>query len=171
MKELARWAGLKVFATASRPETSEWCTKLGADVILNHRNNLFEELQAGDTESVDSIFCTTQMERHWKVMSECIRPQGRVVLIDDPVNPVDITLFKQKSVSIAWEFMYTRSMFQTEDIASQGKLLTTVANLLNDGTLVTTRQETLRDLTVENIRAMHVKQESGKMIGKQVLVL
>jgi NADPH:quinone reductase-like Zn-dependent oxidoreductase len=92
-------------------------------------------------------------------------------LIDDPVHPVDITLFKQKSVSIGWEFMYTRSMFQTDDIASQGKLLTTVANLLNDGTLVTTRQETLRGLTVENIRAMHVKQESGKMIGKQVLVL
>ena len=169
--QLARWSGLKVFATASRPETREWCAKLGADVILNHRNNLFKELQAADIECVDSIFCTTQMERHWKVMSECIRPQGRVVLIDDPATPVDITLFKQKSVSIAWEFMYTRSMFQTEDIASQGKLLTTVANLLNDGTLVTTRQETLQGLTVENIRAMHVKQESGKMIGKQVLVL
>jgi NADPH2:quinone reductase len=169
--QLARWAGLKVYATASRPETNEWCQKLGADVILNHQNNLFEELQAADAEFVDAIFCTTQMERHWKVMSECIRPQGRVALIDDPVNPVDITLFKQKSVSIAWEFMYTRSMFQTEDIASQGKLLTTVASLLNDGTLVTTRQETLKGLTVENIRAMHVRQESGKMIGKQVLVI
>ncbi len=74
-------------------------------------------------------------------------------------------------VGITYVCVYTRSMFQTEDIASQGKLLTTVANLLNDGTLVTTRQKTLKGLTVENIRAMHVRQESGKMIGKQVLVI
>ena len=169
--QLARWSGFKVYATASRPETNQWCQKLGAHVILNHRNDLFEELKATETECVDAIFCTTQMERHWKAMSECICPQGRIVLIDDPVNPLDITIFKQKSVSISWEFMYTRSMFQTEDMAEQQKLLAAVSGLLDDGVLVTTRQETFYGLTVENIRTMHVKQESGKMIGKQVLVL
>lgn len=169
--QLARWSGLKVFATASRAETRDWCRKLGADVLLNHRQDLFQELREHGADGVDSLFCTTQMERHWQAMSECIRPQGRIVLIDDPVGPVDITLFKQKSVSIAWEFMYTRSMFQTEDIASQGKLLATVAKLLDKGTLVSTRQETVSGLTAENIRAMHVRQESGTMIGKQVLVL
>lgn len=169
--QLACWSGFKVYATASRPETDQWCQKLGAHVILNHRNDLFQELKATKTEFVDAIFCTTQMERHWKAMSKCICPQGRIVLIDDPVNPLDITVFKQKSVSIAWEFMYTRSMFQTEDMAAQEKLLAAVAGLLDDGILVTTRQETFHGLTAENIRAMHVKQESGKMMGKQVLVL
>jgi NADPH:quinone reductase-like Zn-dependent oxidoreductase len=43
--QLARWAGLKVFATASRTETVDWCKNLGADIILNHRNNLYEELK------------------------------------------------------------------------------------------------------------------------------
>ena len=169
--QLAHWAGLKVLATASRPETAEWCTNLGADKILNHRNSLFEELKATGTDSVDAIYCTTQMERHWQAMAECIRPQGRIVLIDDPVNALDITVFKFKSVSIAWEFMYTRSMFETDDMAEQGKLLATVAGLLDDGTLVTTRQKTLSGLTPENIQAMHIKQESGAMMGKQVLVL
>ena len=169
--QLARWAGLKVFATSSRPETVDWCKKLGVDTTLNHRNNLYEELKAAGTDSVDAIFCTTQMERHWQAMAECIRPQGRIVLIDDPVEPVDITVFKFKSVSIAWEFMYTRSMFATEDIAEQGKLLATVAGLLDEGTLVTTRQKALEGLTPENIQAMHIKQESGTMMGKQVLVL
>jgi len=169
--QLAHWAGLKVFATASRPETVDWCRNLGADTILNHRNNLYEELKATGIESVDAIFCTTQMERHWEVMSECIRPQGRIVLIDDPVDSVDITLFKFKSVTISWEFMYTRSMFETDDMSAQGKLLTTVAGLLDEGTLVTTRQKTVTGLTPENIQAMHIKQESGTMMGKQVLVL
>ena len=169
--QLARWAGLKVFATASRPETVDWCKNLGADTVLNHRNNLHEELQSAGTDSVDAIFCTTQMERHWKAMAECIRPQGHVVLIDDPVEPIDITAFKFKSVTISWEFMYTRSMFETGDITEQGKLLSAVAKLLDEGTLVTTRQKTLTGLTPENIQAMHIKQESGTMMGKQVLVL
>ena len=169
--QLARWAGLEVFATASRPETADWCKKLGANTILNHRNSLGEELKGAEVDSVDTIFCTTHMETHWKAMAECIRPQGHIVLIDDPVKPLDITLFKAKSVSISWEFMYTRSMFGTEDMCEQGKLLSTVAGLLNDGTLTTTRQKTVTGLTPENIQAMHIKQESGTMMGKQVLVL
>ena len=160
-----------MFATASRTETVDWCRNLGADVILNHRNNLYEELKAAGTDSVDAIFCTTQMERHWKVMAECIRPQGHIVFIDDPIELIDITVFKFKSVTLSWEFMYTRSMFKTNDMSEQGKLLSTVAGLLDDGSLVTTRQKTLTDLTPENIQAMHIKQESGTMMGKQVLVL
>ena len=168
--QLARWAGLKVFATASRPETVDWCKNLGADVTLNHRNSLYEELKATGTDSVDAIFCTTQMEMHWQVMSECIRPQGHIVFIDDPVDSIDITVFKLKSVTLSWELMYTRSMFETDDMPEQGKLLSTVAGLLDEGTLVTTRQKTLTGLSPENIQAMHIKQESGTMMGKQVLI-
>lgn len=169
--QLARWAGLKVFASASRTETVDWCKNLGADIILNHRNSLYEELKATGTESVDTIFCTTQMEKHWKVMAECIRPQGHIVFIDDPVDSLDITVFKLKSATLSWELMFTRSMFETDDMSEQGKLLSTVAGLLDEGTLVTTRQKTLAGLTPENIQAMHIKQESGTMMGKQVLIL
>ena len=169
--QLAHWAGLKVFASASRTETADWCKNLGADIILNHKNSIYDELKATGTDSVDAIFCTTHMETHWKAMAECIRPQGRIVLIDDPVNSLDLTVFKFKSVTISWEFMYTRSMFETDDMSAQRKLLSTVAKLLDEGTLVTTRQKTLTGLTPENIQAMHIKQESGTMMGKQVLVI
>lgn len=168
--QLARWAGLKVYATASRSDTIDWCKKLGADTIFNHRNDLHDELKAAGTDMVDAIFCTTQMDSHWTAMAQCIRPQGRIVLIDDPANALDITLFKFKSVSISWEFMYTRSMFKTEDMEMQGQLLKIVAYLLDTGTLVSTRQKTLNGLTPENIQSMHIKQESGTMMGKQVLV-
>jgi len=76
-----------------------------------------------------------------------------------------------ESITISWEFMYTRSMFETDDMSEQGKLLSTVAGLLDEGTLVTTRQKTLTGLTPGNIQAMHIKQESGTMMGKQVLIL
>lgn len=169
--QLAHWAGLKVFATASRPETVEWCRKLGADVTLNHSNPLDEELKATGTDGVYAIFCTTRTERHWQAMAECIRPQGGILIIDDPGKAPDIKLFKKKSVALLWEFMFTRSMYQTDDIAEQGKLLARVAGLLDDGILVSTRQEILSGLTPENIQAMHVKQKSGTMKGKQVLVV
>ncbi len=169
--QLARWAGLKVYATASRTETVDWCRQLGADTILNHRNNLYDELEATGAESVDAIFCTTQMEKHWQAMAECIRPQGHIVIIDDPEGEIDITALKMKSVTLSWEFMYTRSMFTTDDMSEQGKLLSTVAMLLNKGILVTTRQQTFTGLTPENIQTMHIKQESGTMMGKQVLAL
>ena len=159
-----------MFATASRAETIEWCKNLGAETILNHRNSLYEELKATGTDSVDAIFCTTQMERHWKVMAECIRPQGYIVLIDDPVDSLDITVFKLKSVTLSWELMFTRSMFETDDMSEQGKLLSTVAGLLDEGILVTTRQKTLTGLSPENMQSMHIKQESETMMGKQVLI-
>ncbi len=169
--QLARWAGLRVYATASREETEKWCRDLGADVILNHRNDLADELKASGTETVDAIFCTTQMERHWRAMADCIRPQGGIVLIDDPAEPVDITLLKAKSAALHWEFMYTRSMFKTDDMDEQGKLLSRVASLLDAGDIKTTRKMTLHGLSPENIRDMHIRQESGTMIGKQVLAL
>lgn len=169
--QLAKWSGLKVFATASRPETTKWCKKMGADHILNHSNDLFEELKSTETEFVDTIFCTTQMEKHWEAMAKVIAPQGKIALIDDPTGPVDIRIFKQKSVSLCWEFMYTRSMFNTDEISDQGEILSKVSNLLNIGILHSTRQITFQGLTPENIQKMHLNQESGSMIGKQVLAL
>lgn len=169
--QLARWAGIKVIATASRPETTAWCAKLGAELVLNHQNSLDQELKSAKVDGVDAVFCTTQVEKHWTAMAACIRPQGHVVLIDDPAGALDIRLFKTKSVTLAWEFMYTRSMFQTKDIAEQGALLSAVAGLLDEGSLVTTRQKTLKGLTPENIQAMHISQESGTVIGKQVLIV
>ncbi|WP_031485035.1 zinc-binding alcohol dehydrogenase family protein [Maridesulfovibrio frigidus] len=168
--QLAHWAGLTVYSTASRPDTETWCKSLGADFVINHRNNILEELVASGAKDVDAILCTTHLESHWQAMSECIRPQGRVAFIDDPENNLDITLFKRKSVSLTWEFMYTRSMFQTDDMAEQGKLLARVSELLECGTIKSTCSETLTGLTAENIQKMHIRQETGTMIGKQVLV-
>ncbi len=169
--QLAHWAGLTVYATASRQETVDWCKNMGANHVLNHRNDLFEQLRATGAAAVDAIFCTTHMEQHWHGMAECIRPHGRITLIDDPTNPLDITVFKRKSVSISWEFMFTRSMFATSDMDEQGKILEAVANLLDHGAIVTTRRKTWTGLTAENIRHMHLEQESGTMVGKQVLLL
>lgn len=169
--QLASWAGLTVYATASRADTVDWCKSLGAGHVINHRNSLSDELSTVGAKEVDAVLCTTHLENHWNAIAESVRPQGKVAFIDDPENPLDLTIFKMKSITLVWEFMYTRSMFQTEDMDEQGKLLARVSTLLEAGAIKSTCSETLTGLTAENIQQMHIKQESGSMIGKQVLVV
>ena len=169
--QLANWAGLTVYATASREESAKWCRTLGAKNVINHHTSLSQELSAIGVPHVDAILCTTHLEQHWRPMAECIRPQGKVAFIDDPLTPLDITVFKTKSVSLHWELMFTRSMFQTEDMPEQGRILHRIATLLEEDFLTSTRSETLYGLTAENIQKMHLKQESASMKGKQVLLL
>ena len=74
-----------------------------------------------------------------------------------------------KSVSFSWELMYTRSMFNTEDIARQHDILNHVADLLDSGIIKSTLTTTLEGFTVENLKLAHKMQESGKTIGKTVI--
>jgi len=119
---------------------------------------------------VDAIYCTTHLEEHWLAMSQVIAPQGRICMIDDPDAALDIRLFKQKSVRLCWEFMYTRSMFQTADMKRQGMILEHVARLIDAGRVRTTLAKTIEGLSVESVQSAHLQQRSGKMVGKQVIV-
>jgi len=57
--------------------------------------------------------------QHYDEIVESLALQGKFGLIDDPQLPLDIKKMKMKSISLHWEFMYTRSMFSTDDIETQ----------------------------------------------------
>jgi NADPH:quinone reductase-like Zn-dependent oxidoreductase len=65
--------------------------------------------------------------------------------------------------------MYTRSLFQTDDILEQHKLLTETARLVEQGIIKTTLQQNLGQINAENLIQAHRLVESGKAIGKVVL--
>ena len=167
--QLAKLAGLKVMATASRPETVAWVEVLGADVVLNHHLPLPEQLAAAGHPEVDYIALFTAPDPYWPALVKMIRPMGRIVGIVDAKAPVDLTLLKIKSASFAWEFMFARSMYQSPDMAAQGALLSEVAALVDAGKLRTTLTETLSPIHAANLRTAHAKLESGRTIGKLVL--
>jgi NADPH2:quinone reductase len=164
-------AGLRVIATASRPETVQWCQEMGADKVINHHNLLLDELKAQGENGVDYIFCTAGTAQHWHSMADVINPQGRICLIVDSESnqPLNINLFKAKSVTIAWEFMFTRARFQTADMGAQGDLLNQTAKLLDKSVLRHTMTEHGGALTAANLRQAHERLESAKMHGKLVL--
>lgn len=158
-------AGLTVIATASRPESIAWCKEQGADFVVNHKN-LVEEVRNAGFQYVDFILDFVDTNFYWDIMAELIKPQGHIASITGSVEPVVLNKLKGKSVSFSWELMYTRSMFETDDIQEQHNILNKTADLLDEGILKHTLKETLIGLTAENFKKAHQKLESGTTIGK-----
>jgi zinc-binding alcohol dehydrogenase family protein len=167
--QLAKIAKLHVIATASRPESQAWCREMGADAIIDHTQSIPEKLQELGWPMVDYIFNTNQTDLHWGAMCEAIKPQGRICGIVDTVESVDLNALKPKSATFVWEFMFTRSMYQTEDMIEQHQLLTQIAEWVDRQKIQSTLTETLSPINAANLRTAHAKLESGRMIGKLVL--
>ena len=169
LTQLARQlTGLKVIGSASRPETQAWVRELGADVIVDHRQPLSEALKQAGIDAVTHVASLTQTDQHLAQLVEALAPQGKLALIDDP-KTLDIALLKRKSLSLHWEFMYTRSLFETPDMIEQHHLLNRVAELIDAGTLRTTVGEHFGTINASNLRRAHTLLESGKSKGKIVL--
>ena len=162
-------AGLKVIATASRPETVNWCKKLGADVVVNHKN-LVEEVRNAGFKYVDFILDLVDVNQYWDAMCELIKPQGHIASITGSATPVALNKLKSKSASFSWELMYTRSTFQTDDMIEQHHILNRAATLFDNGTLTSTLNNTLHGFTAANLKEAHRLLESGKAIGKTVIL-
>ncbi|MEG9529274.1 MAG: zinc-binding alcohol dehydrogenase family protein [Hyphomicrobiales bacterium] len=159
---------LTVIATASRPETAQWCRDLGAHHVVDHSRPLAAEVAALGLGAPGLVFSTTNTDAHLAAIVDLIAPQGRLALIDDPER-LDVGLLKRKSLSLHWEFMFTRSMFATADIAAQGALLDEVARLVDAGRLRTTLGEHYGRIDAANLRRAHALIESGRAKGKIVL--
>ncbi|MFA4133848.1 MULTISPECIES: zinc-binding alcohol dehydrogenase family protein [unclassified Brevibacillus] len=172
--QLAKLAGLTVIGTASRPESIQWAKGLGADFIINHNNPFLPQLKEVGIDAVDYILCLNDTVQHLENMAEVIVPQGKICAIV-PANKttwagsLKMDLLFSKSVTFVWEFMFTRSLFHTDDMIKQHQLLNELADLIDDGKIKTTLTERLEPIHAANLRLAHEKLESGRTIGKIVL--
>ncbi|WP_233887507.1 zinc-binding alcohol dehydrogenase family protein [Paraburkholderia flagellata] len=159
---------LTVIGTASRPETSKWVSELGAHHVIDHTKPLSHELKRIGMEGVDYIASLNQTDRHFDEIVASINPQGNIALIDDP-ELFDFRKLKRKSVALHWEFMYTRSMFDTKDQIRQHELLNRMATLIDEGVLRTTLNESFGTINAANLRRAHELVETNRSRGKLVL--
>ncbi len=170
MIQLARaLSRVTVIGTASRPDTAEWVRELGAHHVIDHRRPLAEALREAGIESVTHAASLTHTDQHYAQIVEALAPQGRLGLIDDPAHPLDVLALKRKSLSLHWELMFTRSLYRTEDMAEQGRLLDQVADLVDAGRLRSTLGEHYGIINAANLKRAHALLESGRARGKIVL--
>ena len=165
--QLAKLAGLKVIATASRPESVATCLRFGADLTVDHSSALLPQLEAVGHREIRFIANFASTTHYWEQMAEIIAPLGRIALIVEPERPLDFGgLYKEKSVSVSWEFMFTRTRFNTEDMSRQGYILREIARLVSVGHLQTTLDRTLSPICADTLKRAHEMIESGHTTGK-----
>jgi zinc-binding alcohol dehydrogenase family protein len=165
-KALAR---LTVIATASRPESEKWVRDLGADHVVDHRRELAPQLQALGIPEVDHVFCLSDIEPYVPQFASVIAPQGKICAIVGTQKPLALGQLMAKSVTFAWELMFTRPAYETADMIVQHAILDEAAALFEAGTLRTTMTTNLGPITAANLRRAHALLEGGRTIGKIVL--
>ncbi|MCL1936041.1 MAG: zinc-binding alcohol dehydrogenase family protein [Defluviitaleaceae bacterium] len=167
--QLAKWAGLTVIATSSRQETTDWCKKMGADHTVDYKKNIVEQVRELGFENVDYILISHSTEKYFETCAELIAPLGYIVSIEEIYENLPMDLIRRKSVTFAWELMFTKHLFNTE-IYSQGEILAKLSNLFENKELVSTVvAEITTGINATNLRAAHKMLESGKTIGKVVV--
>ncbi len=167
--QLARQlTGLTVIATASRPESKAWLEELGAHHVISHKESLSEQIQALGLGEVDHVVSLNQTEAHLGEIVKALKPQGQFGLIDDP-EALNVRALKSKCLSLHWEFMFTRSMYETDDMSAQQALLNQVAQLIDQGVLKSTLGLHAGAINAANLRQAHEQLETGSTIGKIVL--
>lgn len=169
MTQLARkLTRLTVIGTASRPASQQWVKELGAHHVIDHSKPLTEELARIGIAQVTHVASLNNTQEHYQQLINALQPHGKLALIDDPES-LDALPLKVKSISLHWEFMFTRSMFTTRDIIEQHNLLTRVAQLIDQGVLKTTLGEHFGTINAANLRKAHALLESQRAVGKIVL--
>jgi zinc-binding alcohol dehydrogenase family protein len=163
-----RLTALTIIATASRPETRQWCLDLGAHAVVDHSQPMQPQIDALQLPPLALIASLVGTEQHFPALVEILAPQGKIALIDDPaaLNPM---LLKPKSASLHWEAMFARSSYQTADMIAQHDLLDEVAGLIDAGVLRTTLEHSFGPINAANLKRAHARLESGQSIGKIVL--
>jgi NADPH:quinone reductase-like Zn-dependent oxidoreductase len=139
---------------------------------VDHRGDLPAQVAALGAPPCTHVAILSGTAANLPAVAEVVAPQGAIGLIDDP--PLDAAaqgVLKRKSVSVHWEFMFTRPMARTPDMGAQGAILGRVAALVDQGHLRTTVTRDMGRMSADTLRAAHAAIESGRGIGKVVLTV
>jgi len=167
--QLARRAGLQVIASASRPESQAWVKGLGADAVVDHSQPIGPQLDALGLDTVEAIANFHDTAAYWPLMAKRIRPRGAIVALVSSSGPLDLNLLKSKSVRFSWEYMFTRSEYQTADMAEQGAILDRLADGVETGSLRSTAQTLLEPISAVTLTRAYDRLKAGHNLGKIVL--
>jgi NADPH2:quinone reductase len=164
----AALTGLSVIATASRPETEDWCKALGAHHVINHHHDIAKQLAALDLAAPDYIFCISHQEAHWNELTRLVAAEGAIGILERGA-PLDFSALQDKSASIHTENVFARGLHITHNVGAQHRALEEIARLVDNGALRTTMTEHYGAINATNLKRAHAAVEAAAVRGKIVL--
>jgi zinc-binding alcohol dehydrogenase family protein len=165
----AQLTDVTVVATASRPETADWCRSLGAQHVLNHHHDLATQFSQFGLSAPECIFCVTHQRQYFKKLTELLAPEGAIGIIESDAGAVDISALIKKSGTLHTEYVFARGILKTPLITAQHRTLEAIAHLVDNGTLKTTMTENFGKINAANLKRAHAALEEGSVRGKIVL--
>jgi alcohol dehydrogenase len=164
-----QFSGCRVIATASRPETKEWCVKMGAHDVIDHAGDIEAQLADLGEPSVTYILICANNLPYWTLMSRIIAPEGAVCLVSSTKEKLDLDLFMGKSVQINYELMFTPSLYNTAKMWHQGAFLSSLSKMLDTSRITHVMTENFGPMSPQTLAKAHARLESGKTVGKIAL--
>ncbi len=163
--QLAKWAGAKVYATASSPEKAAIAHQLGADAVIDHREQSIEDYvaQYTDGKGFDVVFDTVG-DDHLQTAFQAVTLNGTVVSLVS-LSKQDLTLLHVKGLTPHLVFMLI-PLLNNIGRAHQGKILSKLAHLVEDGVVRPLIDSTF---AYAQVAEAHQRAESGQTVGKVVL--
>lgn len=166
--QLAKWAGAKVFTTASSEQKMAIASDLGADVAIDYRQQSVEDYVTQYTadKGFDVVFDTIGKENLDKSLTAA-RLNGTVVSISTR-STHDLSPLHAKGLSLHVVFMLIPLLHGTGR-AHYGKILFSIAKLVDRGAI-----RPLLDpkcFSFSEVAVAHQYAESGQAVGKIALEL
>lgn len=164
--QLAKWAGAKVYTTASSQEKLEIGTRLGADVAINYREETVHDYVQKYTngKGFDVVFDTVGGENLDRSF-EAATVNGTVLAIAAR-STHDLSPLHSKGLSLHVIFMLLK-LLNKDMRKHHGEILKKVAKVVEEGKLLPLVDSNI--FTFDEVSKAHEYMESGKAIGKIVL--
>lgn len=169
---------VEVVASASRPASKTWCVSLGAHSIVDHAQPLAGQL----SDPVSHVALLNQPDHYWSMLPDMLEPYGEIACIVPFASPVDINALMRKSLSLHWEFMFSKALFPTSrrrarvaqgghepagrSLMAPGGILNHVASLVDEGRLRSTETLCLGRVSASGVLQAMRQLASGHTIGK-----
>ena len=163
--QLAKMMGMFIVTTASRTDSREWVKQLGADQVLNHREDMAQQLLEENLDKFDYIAMLHSTDDYWDFVLQHIAPFGKISSIVETKNPINMGPLKNMGAQFSWEFMFAKGNYGFR-MEEQGDFLTQLAEWVEQGLIRTTFQKSYQGFSIQNLEAATQDVVKGDMIGK-----
>ena len=143
---------------------------MGAKYVIDHKKDLKEELKSLGIESIKQIGCLYNSDDYAEFLEDIITPQGTIGFIVNNERPMGTAVFKDKSITLAWEMRFTRVKYHTPDMIEQHHILDNIQQFVEQGKIQHTMTRDMGVLTAEvateGIKLLKEQKQVGKMTAR-----